>query len=207
MREILNVGGREIVAEISEKENPLFNVVIAHGANNDMNNDIISEAFNLLSADFTVLKFDFSFTVGNERVERGRDLGELRACIERLGGKNIILIGKSYGGYLSILAAEEKKYDIKSVIVLGLPLHNINGEGNFELFAPLKKGEITAYFINGDSDPYCKREIFDKELPGARSYWIAGADHSFRAVGKGSDERNREEVVSIIKKIVYSKEG
>jgi predicted alpha/beta-hydrolase family hydrolase len=202
MLENINVGRYAITADVSIAKDPKFNVVIAHGANNDMHNDIVSGVFKALAPTSSVIRFNFSFVAGNERVDHAANTEELKACIRRLGGKNIVLIGKSYGGYLSILVASEKAFDIKSVIVLGFPLHSMEEDAEVERYMHVGKVKAAITFINGDSDPYCRREAFERALPGYKCHWIKEADHSFRATGAGLDEDNTEKVVSLVKEVL-----
>lgn len=201
MIESISLGEYSINAEVSLKRGSRLNVIISHGSNNDMNYSLISKLFNRLSKDYSVARFNFSYV--DQGMERGeeRNMREIEACIRRLGNKNIVLVGKSYGGALSAGIASTGRFGVRRVFVLGYPLHGWNDPDRLSDISPLRGLEDLITFIIGDSDPNCRLELFRSMLPGHSVEVIEDSDHSYRpVVGKRTLGENEDAVVALVSK-------
>ena len=199
MIKMLKSGDHYITVDISIKTNSTLNIVIAHGAKNDMNYTLIKQLFELLRLKYSVIKFNFSYVDNNLKLDENINKEEIETCIKFLGNKNIVLIGKSYGGFLSTIIASENKFDIVKVIVLGYPLHEPNRPGNVYSQKHLKNNKLPVCFINGDSDENCNLDIFQHMLPNYEIEIIKNANHSFKPISKmTSIEQNEKEVIDKI---------
>ncbi|EQD50220.1 dienelactone hydrolase, partial [mine drainage metagenome] len=103
----IQVGEYSIDAEISRKPGSKLNIVIAHGGNNNMNHSLIQKLFDAFVEKYSVLRFNFSFVKEGKATMNNvsKSEAELTACIKYIGADNVVLIGKSYGGYVSTLLA------------------------------------------------------------------------------------------------------
>ena len=188
-----------IDAEISITNGSKLKVILSHGSNNDMNYSLISKLFESMSKEYSVLRFNFSYVSNRLEKDELTNKREIEACIERMGNENIVLIGKSYGGILSLSIASEGKYDIRKVIVLGYPLHEYkNSKRIFDNEAAIKFNDKTTFII-GDNDPNCELSLFNKLIPNANTKIIENSDHSYRPVdGSGSLDKNEDRVVELV---------
>lgn len=173
--------------------------MITHGANNDMNYSLIAKLFDSLKKTYSVIRLNFSYVDQGLEKDDTINKKEIEACIEYLGNKNIVLIGKSYGGVLSTLIAAEKKFNITKVIVLGYPLHEYGNPSNLNDTSYIKIIKIPIRFIIGDKDPNCDLNVFKKVLPDYNPEIIKDSDHSYRPVnGIGNLDDNENKVISIV---------
>lgn len=213
MKDKIKIGGYSIDIEVEKKNGSKLNIILAHGANNDMNNSLIQKLFDQFKPNYSVLRFNFSF-VGHENVNMleikdgslvKRSEEELRKCVEYMGARDIVLIGKSFGGYISVLLASRQDLGIKRVIAMGYPLHKPNNPS--ELIEGLSHSHLLAKklpvdFIIGDSDP-----VWDVKQSKMLSTYninvINNADHSFKPIKPGAtQEENEKKIVEISKSIL-----
>ena len=205
MNERIACGDHYINAEVSKKANSKLNIVISHGANNDMNYGLLVKLFDKLKVDYSVIRFNFSYV--DEELERDENTNkmEIEACINYLGNKGIVLIGKSYGGFLSAMIASESKLDVLEVIILGYPLHEYDNPRNLNDISYLKNTKIPITFIIGDKDPNCDLNVFKKVFPEYNPEIIKNSDHSYRSVNEiGNLDDNENKVMSIVSKELKS---
>ncbi|MCL4380900.1 alpha/beta fold hydrolase [Candidatus Marsarchaeota archaeon] len=203
--EMIKSSDHYITADISVKPASALNIIILHGYNNNINYKLISDLFHQLKKEYSVLRFNFSYVDQGLKKTNVRNKAEIRACIKRLGNKNIVLIGKSYGGALSAMVAAENKFDILKVIVLGYPLHEWNNPKKIFDYSYLNrlKGKVT--FLIGDNDPNCNLKLFRKLLPDQTLEIIKNSDHSYRPINMTSNiEDNEKEVLKIVERELAS---
>ncbi len=207
--------GYGIDIDVSKKEGSRLNIVLAHGGNNNMNHSLIQKLFDAFGDEYSVLRFNFSFANGPDLSKGSSSIdasnlskseAELRRCVEYMGAKNIVLIGKSYGGYISTVLASRGGLGIKQVIAMGYPLHRPDKpeEVRWELtHTHMEDRTLPIEFIIGDSDP-----VWDvKKAPPILSKYkidvIPNADHSFKPVlPGGSRDENERKVVERAMQIV-----
>jgi predicted alpha/beta-hydrolase family hydrolase len=169
-----------IDSEIAIKEASRFNILIIHGASNDMHYPLLENIFNNLAENYTVMRFNFSFVKGKKPQIR-RNLNETEACIKVLGHKNLILIGKSYGGHISILETLRHSDKVLKSIILGYSIHEENNPSNVnnKMIWRFKGIKNKLFFIIGDKDKMCNIKIFKKNLPYIKYRTVRGS-HSFK---------------------------
>lgn len=198
MAEKITSGKHHVNAEVSIKANSPLNIIITHGANNDMNYGLLVKLFDLLKKDYSVIRLNFSYVDQGLEKDEETNKAEIAACINYLGNKNIVLIGKSYGGVLSAMIASEGKFDIVETIILGYPLHEYGNPNNLQDTGYLKNAKVPIKFIIGDKDPNCDLDVFNRELPNYKPYIIKNSDHSYRPVGGVRSLKDNEDLVSSI---------
>ena len=187
--------------EVSRKIGSRLNIILAHGSKSNMYYSLIQKLFDAFKDNYSVLRFNSTFINGGDERDVKLSLDELVKCIEYMGRKNIVLIGMSYGAYVSALLAGREGLGVKKVIALAYPLHKIDRPD--ELY-PLDhmKGSLPVEFVMGDSDHHGGIDLFGKLLPGYKMHQIKDAWHSFQDTKTGDKEANENKVVSIVKQIV-----
>ena len=200
MGDKIDVSGA-IDMEVSRKTGSRLNIILAHGSKSDMYYSLIQKLFDAFKDNYSVLRFNLTFINDGDGGDVKPSLAELIKCIEYMGKKNIILIGMSYGAYVSTLLAGRKDLGVKKVIALAYPLHKIDRPD--ELY-PLDhmKGSPPVEFVIGDSDHHGGIDLFGKLLPGYKMHQIKDAWHSFQDTKTGDKGANENKVVSIVKQIV-----
>lgn len=203
MIEKLKSQDHNITLNISKKANSPLNIILAHGTNNDMNYGLIVKLFEHLKSKYSVVRFNFSYVDNGLKIDEAINKNEIESCIRHLGNKNIVLIGKSYGGVLSTIIASEHKFDILKVIVLGYVLHEPNNLNHIYPQEHLKGANLPISFIIGDSDPNCDLNTLKQVIPGYDIEVIKDADHSFRpTTNKATLAENEAKVVDKIDRII-----
>lgn len=204
----IQVGEYSIDAEISREQSSGLNIVIAHGGNNDMHHSLIQKLFDAFVGRYSVLRFNFSFVNENHGAIGNLDksIAELTACVKYIGTNNVVLIGKSYGGYVSTLLAGRSDLGIKKVVTLGYPLHKPGkpSEVRYGLtHTHLENAELPVEFIVGDSDHVWDIKKAPQILAKYKLDVIENADHSFKPVRPGSTvDENEDKAVNIVRNIV-----
>ena len=197
-RKEMDVEGRLIEMEYSIGNHEL-NVILAHGLYNDMHNSLIEKLFSRLMAGYNVLRFNFSFSGNPESMDTSRCVREIKAGMHFLGDKNIILIGKSVGGYVSSIAAATDSTGIKEVIALGYYLHDEGKPDKLFDQSHAKNLKTPFILIKGSDDSYCETGLFKSLFPDSKLYIIDNANHSFKPTGSsGTKEENEEKVIELV---------
>ncbi len=198
-------GNHYVNAVVSLKPNSKLNIILSHGENNGMDYRLLVKLFDSLKFDYSILRFNFSYIDGGLKKDTNTNKMELETCIKYLGDRDIVLIGKSYGGILSTMIAAQKTTGILGVIVLGYPLHEYGNPGHLNDVSYLKHVKITTKFIIGDKDPNCSLETFNKVLPSYKPEIINNSDHSYRPINNvGSLDENEDKVITIVKREIYT---
>lgn len=166
-------------------------VVIAHGAGNDMHNDlIVAVAEGLAAAGHVTLRFNFPYK------ERGKKSPDGPATLIRswqcayaylennpyLPVDRIVAAGKSMGGRIAaqMVAAGEMK--AAALIFLGYPLH-APGRTDRLKDAYLYNIHVPMLFFAGTKDPLCRMDKLEAVLDGLQGprdlEIVEGGNHSF----------------------------
>ncbi|MBT8350992.1 MAG: alpha/beta fold hydrolase [Deltaproteobacteria bacterium] len=167
-------------------------VIIAHGAANDMNNNlIVAVAESLATAGYTTLRFNFPYK------EKGKKSPDTESTLirtwqsavshllnnERFPLDRIVAAGKSMGGRIASQMVAADQMAVEALIFLGYPLHapgktdKLRDTHLYEIKKPM-------LFFAGTRDPLCKmeklQEVFHR-LPGPCDIEIVeGGNHSFK---------------------------
>lgn len=202
------IRGYSIDIEVSMKAGSRLNVILAHGSNIDMNYSLMQRLFDALETEYSVLRFNFSFVNGTDaaKMDFERSKEEVEACIRYMGSKDIVLIGKSLGGYISTLIAGRKDLGVKGAIALGYPMHELGRPQDIRhefSHAHLEGKMLPVEFIVGDSDPLWDVKQAPPILQKYAIHIVANADHSYNPVRPGmTKEENENKAVEIVKQII-----
>lgn len=186
-------------------EAPLL--LLAPGAGAPMTSPWLERCANLLAERrVATARFEFAYmaarrTGGNRRPPPRADLlvPEYRAAVDaavaRCGGLPLFIGGKSLGGRVASLVADDlfSRGCIGGLVCLGYPFHPI-GKPDALRTAHLEGLRCPAVICQGERDPFGVREEVQRYgLSSAiRVEWIAGGDHDFapRRGGRSTREGN-----------------
>lgn len=189
-------------------------LILAHGANNDLDHPLLASVARHLAAEAGTMVVRFNFPY----VERGSSSPDgapvLENCFRRVHdhvadelaapGAPLFIGGKSLGGRTAaelISRGEEGEGIVAAGLVeLGYPLHRPGHTENLRT-EPLRKIGVPSLFIIGERDPFCHpellRPLLERLLHPGKLVVVAGGDHSLQrpggrkpAAGSGLDEFN-----------------
>jgi predicted alpha/beta-hydrolase family hydrolase len=162
-------------------------LVLAHGAGAGMDSPFMQDfATGLGKLGLRVVRFEFPY------MEKSRNDGKrrppdrepvLRAAwlevIERLEGRPLVISGKSMGGRIASLVADQA--NVKGLVCLGYPFHPV-GKPDKLRTEHLKSIQTPTLILQGERDTFGNREqVPGYKLPAAiEVHWLADGDHSFK---------------------------
>lgn len=166
-------------------------VITAHGAGNDMENELlIAFTEGLTAMGYPALRFNFPYKEkGLKAPDSQRKLEDTWKAVCRyfqenltLNVNHIIAAGKSMGGRVASQLIAEKRLPVEGLIFLGYPLHPAGDQSKIR-DAHLYKIELPMLFFAGTRDSLCNLEKLQTVLSKLSAPWeldiIEGGDHSF----------------------------
>jgi predicted alpha/beta-hydrolase family hydrolase len=160
-------------------------LALAHGAGAAMDSDFMQAFANgLAQRGIRVVRFEFPYMAQRRQgIRRPPDREPVlrRAwaeVIETLGPAGLVIGGKSLGGRIASLVADES--GVAGLVCLGYPFHP-SGEPERLRTGHLKDLQTRTLILQGERDPLGSRaEVAGYELSGQiRLHWLADGDHSF----------------------------
>jgi len=159
-------------------------VVLAHGAGAGMDHGfLVAVAEGLAAAGLRVVRFEFPYQrdarAGHRRAPDRMPV--LQACLRDVaaacGSTRIVLAGKSMGGRVATMLADELR--AAAVIVFGYPFHPPKEPANLRT-AHLATLRTPTLILQGERDPFGTRpEVESYTLsPAITVQWLADGDHS-----------------------------
>ena len=185
-------------------------LIIAHGANNDLDHPLLVALGRHLAAEAGVMVARFNFPY----VERGSSSPDSAPVLENAfrrvhdhitdelaaPGAPIFIGGKSLGGRIAaeLLSRGEEGEGLVAagLVELGYPLHR---PGHKEILntEPLRKIGVPSLFVIGEKDPFCDpellRPLLEQLLHPGRLVVVPGGDHSLHRTGGGKTGLNAEQ--------------
>ncbi|MFC0116337.1 alpha/beta family hydrolase [Pseudoalteromonas xiamenensis] len=171
-------------------ENPIANLLLAHGAGAGLDSDFMVEIAELLAArGVNVARFDFEYMQQakalNKRRPPDRAPKLLDCFLENIHRVNsdlpLFIAGKSMGGRMATLLAAQNEVDVYGVIALGYPFHP---PGKPEKLRTEHFGDVTVPFliVQGERDTFgTKDEVLGLPIPQTIKFeWLQDGDHSFK---------------------------
>ena len=203
---VFKIGVSEQVAVTAKVEMPARlgaetpGLILAHGANNDLDHPLLAAIAQHLAAEAGVMVVRFNFPY----IERGSSSPDsaavLENCFRRVHdhvadelaapGAPLFIGGKSLGGKIAaelISRGEEGEGIVAAGLVeLGYPLHRSGHKEN--LFRePLRKIGVPSLFLIGERDPFCDpdllRPLLEQLLHPGKLVVVQGGDHSLHRAG------------------------
>jgi predicted alpha/beta-hydrolase family hydrolase len=162
-------------------------IALAHGAGAGMDTPFMSFfASELASRGFQVARFEFpymqSFRKSRKRGPPDREpvLRETwLAVVDKLGRQGLVIGGKSMGGRIASLIADEA--GVTGLICLGYPFHPVGKPEQLRV-KHLESLKTPTLILQGERDPFGGRaEVAKYKLaPAIRVKWMEDGDHSFK---------------------------
>jgi len=175
----------------NKKKSFSVGVITAHGAGNDMENDLlVAFTGGLAKAGYPALRFNFSYKEkGLKAPDSQKKLEDTWEAVYWHFQKNndvnvnhIIAAGKSMGGRVASQMAAEKRLQVEGLIFLGYPLHPAGDQSKIR-DAHLYQVKMPMLFFAGTRDNLCDMTKLQTVLKKLSAPWkleiIEGGDHSF----------------------------
>jgi predicted alpha/beta-hydrolase family hydrolase len=186
-------------------------IALAHGAGVAMDSPFMEFfATKLGERGFRVARFEFPYmaskraTGQQKRPDREPVLRETWVkVIGMLGRKGLVIGGKSMGGRIASLVADETK--VTGLFCLGYPFHP-EGKPDKLRVEHLESIKTPTLILQGERDPFgTQEEVAEYKLSSPiKVVWLKDGDHSFkpRKSSGQTEEQNWEEAVGEITKFV-----
>ena len=163
-------------------------VALAHGAGALMDSPFMAAfAEGLGKRGFRVARFEFPFMAARREtgVKRPPDrapvlLDAWREVIDELGAENLVIGGKSMGGRIASMVADET--GVKGLVCLGYPFHAPGRPMNPERLAHLHYLKPPALFCQGTRDTLGGAEDVETYTLSKAivMHWLDDGDHGFK---------------------------
>src|SRR5271157_5603107 len=183
-------------------------IVLAHGAGAPMDSPFMAYfATELGKRRFRVVRFEFPYMANKRATGKGKPPDRepvLRdtwlKVIEKLGAKGLVIGGKSMGGRIASLIADEA--DVAGLVCLGYPFHP-TGKPDRLRTEHLRTIKTPTLILQGERDPFGSREeVCGYKLSRAvRVRWLADGDHSFKP-RKSSGRTEKQNWEAAVEEIV-----
>jgi predicted alpha/beta-hydrolase family hydrolase len=186
-------------------------IVLTHGAGEGMDSSFLSFfATGLAERGFRVSRFEFPYLADYRQTRKKKPPDRpdvLKATwlqvVALLQSKNLVIGGKSMGGRIASLIADEA--GVQGLICLGYPFHPV-GKPNQLRVEHLRTIKTPTLIVQGERDPFGNREdVAGYQLSSAiRVHWVEDGDHSFipRKKSGRTKEQNWEAALQVIESFV-----
>ena len=185
-------------------------IALAHGAGAPMDSPFMAAFAEGLAAEgFRAARFEFPYMT--ERRETGSKrppdranvlLDTWRDVIGELGGDTLVIGGKSMGGRIASMVADET--GVKGLVCLGYPFHGPGKPMNPDRLAHLQNLKTPSLFCQGARDTLGSREDAETYTlsPAIAFHWLDDGDHGFKprkASGLTEDGNWRSAIGAIVR--------
>jgi uncharacterized protein len=191
-------------------------IVFAHGAGASMDTPFMNFfATGLAKSGFRVVRFEFPYMASKRSTGKSKPPDRepvLRATwlkvIEMLGSKGLIIGGKSMGGRIASMIADDA--GVAGLICLGYPFHPVGKPDQLRI-EHLKMIKTPTLILQGERDPFGSREEVGgyKLSKAIQIKWMEDGDHSLkpRKTSGRTEPRNWEAAIGEIEKFVAGSES
>ena len=190
-----------------------WTIALAHGAGAGMDTEFM-EAFaeGLAARGLRVVRFEFPYMAGRRRGGRrgppDREPVLRQSWLEvigELGREGLVIGGKSMGGRMASLVADEAL--VAGLVCLGYPFHP-TGRPQQLRTGHLRDLKTPTLIVQGERDPFGTREeVAGYDLsPDIRLHWLPDGDHSFkpRKASGRTQRQNWEEAIGAVAEFALS---
>jgi predicted alpha/beta-hydrolase family hydrolase len=188
-----------------------WTIALAHGAGAGMKTpfmNVMAEALG--KCGYRVARFEFPYMAERGTGGKGRPPDRepvLRETwlkvVEKLGRERLVIGGKSMGGRMASLVADEA--GVAGLVCLGYPFHPVGKPTQLRI-QHLLTLKTPALIVQGERDSFGTREeVATYKLPSAiRICWLTDGDHSFKPRKKSgtTEEQNLQAAVEEINSFV-----
>jgi uncharacterized protein len=188
-----------------------WTIALAHGAGAPMDTPFMGAfALGLAARGYRVARFEFSYMAdrrqhGTKRPpDREPVLRETwLKVVAKLGGDHLVIGGKSMGGRIASLIADEAA--VTGLVCLGYPFHP-TGKPDQLRIAHLQHIKTPTLIVQGERDPFGSREEVSafKLASTVRIVWMKDGDHSLKPRKKSgvTEDENWKAAVAEIDRFV-----
>ena len=161
-------------------------VLLAHGAGAPMDSPAMTAAARALGGEgLRVARFEFGYMAGRRHGVRKPPpraesvMPEYRAAVAELGAPRLVIGGKSMGGRVASMLADE--LGVAGLLCLGYPFHP-PGRPEQLRTRHLEGLRTPALIVQGTRDPFGGREEVEgyRLSPAIRVLWMEDGDHDLR---------------------------
>ncbi len=186
----------------------LVTIALAHGAGAPMDSPFMHDfAGGLAEYGYLVARFEFPYMAGRRQTGRKKPpdrapvlIDTWRAVIDELGSANLVIGGKSMGGRIASIVADEA--GVRGLVCLGYPFHAPGKEPAAERLDHMKTIETPTLICQGTRDTFGSRdEVTGYKLsPAVSLHWLEDGDHGFkpRKASGLSEEENWNSAIAAI---------
>lgn len=191
-------------------------VALAHGAGAAMDSPFMAFfAAGLAAAGHRVVRFEFPYMAARRRDGRQRppDRTDVltdcwRAVIAELAPARLVIGGKSLGGRIASMVADEA--GVAGLVCLGYPFHPLGKPESLRL-EHLQTLRTPTLILQGTRDPFGDRnEVSGYPLsPAISVHWLDDGDHGFepRALSGRSEQQNLAEALTALTSFIAEAAG
>lgn len=185
-----------------------WTIALAHGAGAPMDTPFMNVfAEGLATAGFRVARFEFPYMAQRRASGRRRPpdrepklRGTWLRVIQELGSERLVIGGKSMGGRIASLVADESQ--VAGLVCLGYPFHPV-GKPDRLRTEHLEQIRTPALIIQGERDTFGNsQEVATYRLSRqVKLHWLPDGDHSFKprkASGRTQEENWQEAIAAIV---------
>jgi len=196
---------------IDGPDDPAGTIVLAHGAGAGMDSPFMTAiAEGLAEGRMRVIRFEFPYMQERRADGKRRPPDPKRVLdaawhevIDGLGREGLIIGGKSLGGRIASMVADEAR--VRGLVCLGYPFHP-PGRPEKTRTRHLEVLSTPALILQGTRDPFGKPEEVEtyRLSKTIRVHWIEDGDHSFKPRAKSGRTlgQNVEEAVAALLQFV-----
>ena len=163
-------------------------IALAHGAGAPMDSPFMAAfADGLGTCGMRVARFEFPYMARRRKDGRKRPpdraprlLDTWHAVIRELGPENLVIGGKSLGGRIASMVADEA--GVAGLVCLGYPFHAPGRDADPNRLAHLEGLKTPALFAQGTRDPFGNAsDVAGYALsPVIGVHWLEDGDHGFK---------------------------
>ncbi|MBL6942678.1 MAG: alpha/beta fold hydrolase [Rhodospirillales bacterium] len=180
-------------------------IAIAHGAGAPMDTPFMdSFAAGLASHGYRVVRFEFPYMAERRLDDKKRPPNPARVLLEtwnaviaELGPENLVIGGKSMGGRMASMIADQAR--VKGLVCLGYPFHP-PGKPDKLRIEHLQGSTTPALILQGERDSLGNRQdVAGYPLsPAIRLHWLEDGDHGFKPRKKSgrSEQQNWDQAIT-----------
>ena len=182
-------------------------VALAHGAGAPMDSPFMAAfAEGLAAAGYRTVRFEFPYMAKRRADGRSRPpdrtdtlLAAWRDVIAELGAERLVIGGKSLGGRMATMIADEA--GVCGAVALGYPFHP-PGKPDAARTDHLENLRTPTLILQGSRDPFGDvDDVAGYALSSViRVHWLADGDHSFvpRKASGRTEVQNRQEALGVV---------
>ena len=186
-------------------DNATYTIVLAHGAGAPMDSEFMERtAIGIAGRELRVARFEFPYMVKRRGDGKRRPPDRASVLIEaylqvaaELGPKNLVIGGKSMGGRIASMVADEA--GVAGLICLGYPFHP-PGKPEKLRTKHLRLLETPTLILQGERDPFGKKEeVTSYRLsPSIQVVFLPDGDHDLkpRKASGRTHEDNRNAAIA-----------